>query len=187
MGLAVLPTSGYKEDAYLYAHEVLANWSQTTVNWNNQPAHDEKHLDYTLVKKGEANAKSAQVDITNLVRKWYSNKADNFGVMLDSHGEQAIEMCSSENMAYTSTARPIVYVNYVSNAGLESYFTYESFGAGRAGTAHVALHRAKPWKAGTSVSMAIPLPRNRASSWNWTCRTWKHDATLPTNMTRWGS
>ncbi|MEA5015627.1 MAG: DNRLRE domain-containing protein [Candidatus Limiplasma sp.] len=140
MGLAVLPTSSNTGDAYLYAHEVLENWGQTTVNWNNQPRHDEKHLDYTLIKKGEAEAKSAQVDITNLVRKWYANKAENFGVMLDSHGEQAIELCSSENTAYASTARPVIHVNYVSAAGLESYLAYESFGAGRAGTAHVALH-----------------------------------------------
>ena len=140
MGLAVLPTTGITANAYLYAHEALSGWSQTTANWNNQPSHDEKHLDYVLIEKGKAEAKSVQLDITNLVRKWYASSADNFGVMLDSHEEQPIELCAAENTTYTATARPVIYVNYVSNAGLESHLSYESFGAGRAGTAYVALH-----------------------------------------------
>lgn len=140
MGVAVLPTTSMKEDAYLYAHEVMADWTVGTVKWDTQPAYGEKHLDYALVKKGESAAKTAQLDITNLVRKWYANKAANCGIMLDSHEEQPITLCASENTTYTSTARPIIYVNYVSDAGLEGYRSYESFGAGRAGTAHVALH-----------------------------------------------
>ena len=61
----MLPTSGFTADAYLYAHAVKAAWDAGAVNWNNKPAWDEKHMDYTLVKKGEAEAKGAQLDIRN--------------------------------------------------------------------------------------------------------------------------
>ena len=76
----------------------------------------------------------------NLARKWYANKTENYGVLLDTHEDQPITLCASENTTYTATAKPVIHINYVSNAGLEGYLSYESFGAGRAGTAHVALH-----------------------------------------------
>lgn len=98
MGLAVMPTASNTADAYLYAHEALTDWDQTTATWSNKPSCDAKHLDYTLVKKGETEAKSVQLDITNLVRKWYASGADNFGVVLDSHEDQA-----TASFAYTWT------------------------------------------------------------------------------------
>ncbi len=142
MGVAVLTTKTNTEDAYLYAREIKEAWDPKTVKWNaGKPQWDEaKYLDYALVKKGEAAATTAQFDLTNLVRKWYADKNTNWGVLLETDGDQPITLTSAENTSYTSTARPVIYVNYVSNAGLESYLSYESFGAGRAGTAHVALH-----------------------------------------------
>jgi|GEM_PF-2450209 len=167
IGLAVLPTTGYTADGYLYAHEALAGWSQTTVTWNNQPDSDDKHLDYVLIRKGVSEAKSVRLDITNLVRKWYASSTDNFGVMLDSHEDQAIELCTSENTTYDATAHPVIYVNYISNAGLEDYLTYESFGAGRAGTAYMALHSGNlVVSRGLTAMNGNRLPVSLGLTWN---------------------
>ena len=68
MSLAVLPTTGYTGDAYLYAHEVLTSWNQATVNWNTKLQYGEKHLDCALIKQGESEVKSAQADIANLIK-----------------------------------------------------------------------------------------------------------------------
>lgn len=86
--LLILPTTSMKEDAYLYAHEVMGEWTQGGVKWDSQPTYGEKHLDYALVKKGESAAKTAQLDITCFARKWYANKAASYGIMLDSHEER---------------------------------------------------------------------------------------------------
>ncbi len=167
IGLAVLPTTGYTADAYLYAHEALAGWSQTTVTWNNRPNCDDKHLDYVLIQKGVSEAKSVRLDITNLVRKWYASSADNFGVMLDSHEGQPIELCTSENTTYDATAHPVIYVNYISNAGLEDYLTYETFGAGRAGTAYMALHSGNlVVSRGLTAMNGNRLPVSLGLTWN---------------------
>jgi len=80
------------------------------------------------------------LDITNLVRKWYAKPGENYGVLLEADESAGISVIASENNAYAQGAKPVIYVNYVSNAGMESYLNYESFDVGRAGSMHVALH-----------------------------------------------
>lgn len=85
-------------------------------------------------------------DITPLYRDWYRNDANgnslNFGVAIDyPHGlngtNHYVEWVASQ---YNSSQCPRMVVNYVSHAGRQSWWQYESLGAGRAGTAYVDIY-----------------------------------------------
>ena len=164
LAVAVLPTAGNQENAYLYAHEMtgLHLLYTETVTWEDDPNYDKKQLDYTLIEK-DAAAKRVSLDITNLVRSWYRRNG-HYNVLLDSLEEQPVTLCSSEN---TTNNAPVLYINHVSNAGLEGYLSYESFGAGRAGTAHVALHSGHPTVTrGLTAMNGNRMPISLGLAWN---------------------
>jgi hypothetical protein len=68
------------------AHRVLANWNETTQNWNNQPS-------WSTTKTSEAVAPNrrevaVEWDITSDVKAWYSHQAPNYGTMIKAANEE---------------------------------------------------------------------------------------------------
>lgn len=121
----------------VHLKEVTEDWSSQTITWNNQPDTADYDADYVIVPANAAAGSTFVFDISNLVRKWYDGS--NYGVMFErriSTTPNTVEFVSSDSV-YN---KPVVTINYVSNAGLEDYMAFESQSCGRAGTAHVNLN-----------------------------------------------
>ncbi|WP_457945427.1 DNRLRE domain-containing protein [Caproiciproducens sp. LBM24188] len=125
------------------AYEMNSAWNEKTVTWNNsfdavKSAVAGPVLDYFNVSQSTANTYNAW-DITKLVKKWYSGASTNNGIVLKAENETA----AARNVYYASNypngdaAYPYLIINFVNNAGLESYWSYHSQSAGRAGTGSV--------------------------------------------------
>lgn len=143
----------------VHLKEVTQDWSSQTITWNNQPATAEHDTDYVIVPANAGQGSSFHFDISNLVRKWYDGQ--NYGVMFERRiatTPNTVEFVSSDSV-YN---KPVVLINYVSNAGLEDYMTYETYDCGRAGVAHVNLCNgnlvlARPLTTCSGNRMPVPI------------------------------
>ena len=95
-------------------------------------------LDYGKITSDNLYTMMTQFDITQLIRKWYRCPNENYGVAVTSS-----ETTPCNTKFYTKEAgtnlKPYLRISYASLAGLEDYLTYDSVGAGRAGTGNVSL------------------------------------------------
>ncbi len=124
---------------------MLKPWESATVNWLNFNPDDTSNVaaDALECVKGSSNT-WLNFDLTNLYRKWCtrneSGVSNNNGVAFRTpaniSGDNYSELYSSDA---SSAYRPVMYVNYVSHAGLEGWWQYEQMSAGRAGTAYADL------------------------------------------------
>ncbi len=124
---------------FVGAYAIKGNWDVDTVTGQSIDSMiADKPMDYAAGGKG-----TMSFDITNLYREWYL--ADNHGGGLN-HGIAL--KCIPNSQKYfalksprtgTKSKKPLMTVNYISHAGLESWWKYESQSAGRAGTTHVDL------------------------------------------------
>jgi RHS repeat-associated protein len=121
------------EGSYVNAHEVLSGWDSTSITWNNKPSYNSTIEDYQNITAGSARY---FWNITNIAKKWYSSE-NNYGVLLKANNETCgyTDYVSSDTTI--NSLRPIAYITYVSNVGLENYWTYHSTDAGRAGVGHI--------------------------------------------------
>lgn len=145
--LRVIPEHREEDTMYFGCYPIDAPWSASTVSWNSMNPHgansgiSKKMLAYIT----NIHDYNRYFDITNLCRKWYhkdtNNNSLNRGVAL-----RVPDGFGSGNYTYwksttgSTTENPRLIVNYVSHAGLESWWQYETMSAGRAGTAHVDIY-----------------------------------------------
>lgn len=111
------------------------------MTWNNQPAYDTSNMiDYVILQEGNGGYKDW--DITELVKKWYSEDTDNHTVaMAITAGEKAYSSsyCAVPVFwAYAQNNHPMIVISYRNNTGIEDYYTYATLGGGEAGTAYIA-------------------------------------------------
>ncbi len=125
------------------AHEVTANWSASSLNWNNQPAFNSKILDCDRIQSlgSDSAYRWYTWDITSLVDSWCTEK-QNYGVMLkydneQSYGSTMVANFVSAQTDISTTAYPAVQISYLNMLGLENYWTYHSVDVGNAGTAYI--------------------------------------------------
>lgn len=121
----------------VHLKEVLGPWSSQTISWNNQPAVAEHDSDCVVIPANAGQGSSFYYDISNLVRKWY--EGTNYGVMFERRittTPNTVDFVSSDS-AYN---KPVVMIDFISNAGMEDYMTFDSIPCERAGTAHVNLY-----------------------------------------------
>ncbi|MDO4549343.1 MAG: DNRLRE domain-containing protein, partial [Clostridia bacterium] len=143
--LRMAPKSG-SSAKFTAAHEVLRAWQPKQINYDTFGVDDATkvcpdELDYS----DSATSAYMLFDLTDIYRKWYESDGaggdKNYGVLLRKakrvSGAQYQEIYSSE--ASTSSYKPVFYVNYISHAGLEGWWQYESQSAGRAGTVNTDL------------------------------------------------
>ena len=130
-------SSAYNKEIDLY--KVLTAWDFSTVTWSSfQPdstsSVEREHISAVAATCGQN--KFNQFDITDLVKFWYANPSQNFGVLLESWKESSNWYTEYRSSNYNSTysGHPYFSIIYVSSAGLEDRFTYHSQSAGRAGT-----------------------------------------------------
>ncbi|MBE5766987.1 MAG: RHS repeat protein, partial [Clostridiales bacterium] len=131
---------------YISAHEVLAPWNVSSVNWLNFNPDLAANVE-TAAQECIPAASSGYLyfDLTNMYKHWCmtddSGISRNNGVAFrkpdNVSGNHYSELYSAD--ASSTSYKPTMYVNYVSHAGLESWWQYESMSAGRAGTVYTDI------------------------------------------------
>lgn len=116
------------------------NWING-LTWSNMPIfNDDNMIDYAVLKASGLN-KYYHWDITELAKKWYLEGTANRTVMLKTV-DGACTSSSYAQPAFYGTASasnpPVLIVQYRSGVGIEPYYTYNTLGAGHAGTAYIA-------------------------------------------------
>ncbi|WP_270563050.1 DNRLRE domain-containing protein [Clostridium beijerinckii] len=116
-------------------HRVTGSWDSSTITWNNAPDIDNTVEDYQTLDSSSKDW--IKWDITNIAKEWYNS--GNNGLVLKTENEYAgyTEFLSSDIDNDYKEYRPVASFHYVSNSGLENYWTYHSTSAGRTGTAYV--------------------------------------------------
>ena len=129
----------YSSTGTVEVHKVKGTWESTTLTWSNKPGIDEKVDDYIRLDSRTWYS----WDVTDIARGWYAG--DNTGMMFkvpaateaNTSAASWIQFYSSDNYAEN---RPVLAIYFRNNNGLESYWDYTSFSAGRAGTGHVSQY-----------------------------------------------
>lgn len=75
------------------AHRVLGNWSEATLNWNNQPACASEKTSEAIAPAQKDVA--IQWDVTSDVNAWYAGEATNYGTMIRAAKEEKVPDASS--------------------------------------------------------------------------------------------
>ena len=147
---------------YIGVYSINSDWNKANVAWTNFDPHDESKMSQDAIEcqKGPtASHIPIQFDITNLYRKWCmtdeSGNSQNFGVAFHSPrnvvGTNYTELYASNAAA---DRQPVLYLYYVSHAGIESWWQYESRSAGRAGTVYADLFNGNMVLAHSDTTMA---------------------------------
>ena len=109
-------------------------------NWNTKPEFDRDNIiDYQALSSATT-GKYVSWNMTELVKKWYAEKSDNRMIALAAtqDGYSSTYAAWQVFYAYSDYNPPLFVVSYRSNTGVEPYYTYNTLGAGAAGTAYLA-------------------------------------------------
>ena len=146
---------------YIGAYSINKDWNKSNVAWTNFDPYDEANISQDAIEcqKGTSSSSTPILfDVTNLYRKWCmldeNGNSQNFGIAFHSprniYGANYSELYSS---VASSSRQPVMYLYYVSHAGLESWWQYESRSAGRAGTVYADLFNGNMVLAHTDTTM----------------------------------
>lgn len=141
-----IPCAGYVDKGassfHLFIQKALPNWrSQFTGT-----ANESRILDYVTLSE-ESAGKFLELEISEAARDWYNGEANHGLVMYSklTNGENmtdsAYAMVGFQGYINSSAAEyacPYLAVSYRNIQGIEDYYSYETAGAGRAGTAYVS-------------------------------------------------
>ena len=147
---------------YIGVREVTGEWDSSTITYNNMPGVGDRVLDYITVEASDSVNKSYSLDISNLVRKWYTEPESNHGVRLESMTD-AIGYVEFQSSDYsTASRRPQFIINYLTNAGLSTNTQYDEHKCGRAGSANVNLFNGnlvveRPLTGGSGSRMPVSI------------------------------
>ncbi|MBS1402257.1 MAG: hypothetical protein HPZ79_04635 [Oscillospiraceae bacterium] len=153
-GYADLPVFAYQVSTEKpSSYETYNTWLRN-LTWNNRPAHESAILDYQTAHPNSSGYLS--FDLTKAVQNWYIDTSLPRAIALASDGAHA---ANSRLYAYASQCAPILAIQYRNMIGLEDYYTYQSFGVGRAGTMYLSDHTNSMTIARTDVSLNLdPAP-----------------------------
>lgn len=131
------------ETRQIDVHKITKNWNQETVTWKSiSTSFETDAADHFMYKYETSNTKKTNsVDITKMVKEWYTT-GNNYGLMLKEHNEnistqkQSVFFLSANTGAAYEAKRPVVYITYRNQTGLEGYLSYHTYNVGRAGTVY---------------------------------------------------
>lgn len=97
--------TGATSSAAIEAHEIISNWSDTSITWNNRPNYNDINLGTNTVNQ----AKWYSWNVSDLVTAWYAGRTNN-GIMIkeDSENDYYRKFYSSE----ASSGKPYILINY---------------------------------------------------------------------------
>lgn len=122
--------------ATVNVHKVDAEWETSTLTWASQPSYNTLIEDYLSVQ----DEGWYTWNVTDIVRGWYST-GKNTGMMFKVADESVAatwrQFFSSE---YSGYVNPALCIYYRQTRGIEPYYTYQTMGAGHAGSAYLCDH-----------------------------------------------
>ncbi len=129
---------------YLVAREAASTWNESTLTWNTQPnfAQAGAVIDYSYISPMPDGTTyfPQYINVTKLIRKWYSEGSNNKGLVL-SLADETVKgnayFVSGTNANAPEAAYPTGYFYYRNALGLESYWTNHTQSAGTAGVGYV--------------------------------------------------
>ena len=143
------PAIGEKNDSDIVTiHQITQNWDETTANWENMNSNYNTRIEgalnsvrsyYFPYNEEPITLRYCEEDITDLVKKWYSN-TPNYGIMLKANTEEyrtdiIPEFFSKNNELAEGSfnPKPILKIVYRNQNGLENYLDYkiQSFSIGK--------------------------------------------------------
>lgn len=137
---------GYTEELLdseiINVHRITSDWTETDANWNNMNSNYNSRIEGYVNSSfsrilynsnnntATLNASHNTVDITNLVKKWYSD-TPNYGIMLKANEEvykssKVPSFYSKNNTFPGDNPKPLLIIKYRNQSGLESYMDYQS-------------------------------------------------------------
>ena len=124
-----------KNSNYVAAYQLLTDWNASNVTWNtldcgSAGTSNHKHIAPVMLDC-KAGGGTIQLDITRAYRDW-KDTGKNYGLLL-RRPHVMTDRC------YMRMKSPVLYVNYLSHAGIAGWWQYEEMDAGRAGTAMVDI------------------------------------------------
>ena len=123
-------------DVYMMEEALSSSEWNNYVAWNARPAVADAAMDFIYMpKNGSPSLKPNAWDITPAVMQWYADPSTNFGVAI----KPVTDAATSKVNAYCRFSDDTAYwtVRYRNTVGTESYYTYETQSASRAGTGYV--------------------------------------------------
>ncbi len=131
------------------AYEVTSSWTANQIisstGYNNLPTNENTVLDYKDISGPNSSSVHYDFDISKAVKKWYEGSV-NYGILLRAENETARALAcfiATDNTDYPAY-RPLLYVQYLNNRGLESYWTYHEIPIGDSGTLYVNDYTGNP-------------------------------------------
>ncbi|MCR5181766.1 MAG: DNRLRE domain-containing protein, partial [Clostridia bacterium] len=132
------------------AYQVTSSWTASQIisstGYNNLPTSENTVLDYKDISGPNSNSVHYDFDVSRAVKKWYEGGASNYGILLRAENESARALAcfiASDNLYYPAY-RPLLFVQYLNNRGLESYWTYHEIPIGDSGTLYVNDYTGNP-------------------------------------------
>lgn len=128
---------GSYESEIIAVHQITSSWTEETATWDtmndNYNGRMEGAFDSArsgMDVSGNIEPYSCTVDITNLVKKWYSH-LPNYGIMLKANKEEyqsnVVPAFFSKNNAVSgNNPKPILSIIYRNQNGLENYIDYKT-------------------------------------------------------------
>lgn len=136
MDIGLYEVTGSKPARYSNYHDWLYY-----MDWNTKPSFDTANMiDYATASKAVDNSYLSW-DLTELTNKWYEEETENRTVALAALENQpfgAKHRAVPVFYAYGSNHPPVLTISYRNNTGIEPYYTYQTMGAGNAGTAYIS-------------------------------------------------
>ncbi len=131
------------------AYEVTSSWTANQIisstGYNNLPTNENTVLDYKDISGPNSSSVHYDFDISKAVKKWYEGSV-NYGILLRAENEtaRALACFIATDNTYYPAYRPLLYVQYLNNRGLESYWTYHEIPIGDSGTLYVNDYTGNP-------------------------------------------
>ena len=127
------------------ASSIRINVARVTGSWNAQgviyssstPSYNSTIID-SITVSSVSSMTLRTIDIGKLVKGWYNEEYDNYGIRLYSSNESDSTYAIFAATDYDSGSRaPIMVVSYINNKGLEDRWTYHSQSLGESGTSYI--------------------------------------------------
>ena len=115
-------------------HEITTSWDESTATWNNMKDNYNKYIDNYFIpteyvedeQTGQKLPATTEVEITRLVKGWYSGKPNN-GLMLkleketyDDGSKQYIFISKTYDYNNATALRPYITITYKNKTGIDS-------------------------------------------------------------------
>lgn len=129
------PSSAVNSMDLIEIHRMISNWNESDANWANQYNQFDPKVEGCFNSKrsiinndNTIDARVCTADITNLVRRWYTDE-DNYGIMLKQSNEAYTNeyvsaFFSRDNNMSGNNPKPLLVVKYRNQNGLEEYMKY---------------------------------------------------------------